>query len=72
MDTDQRIPVTLAGVPTQDYAKVIGAALLEKGERDLALNLMAARNPEEVLRAVSEKVHFIWEREPPAEKEVTA
>lgn len=60
---DTRIPVTLAGVPTQEYSKVISAALLERGERDLALNLMAARNPEEVLRACSEKVRFVWERE---------
>lgn len=61
--SDTRIPVTLAGIPTSEYAKAISTALLAAGERDLALNLMAARNPEEVLRAVSEKVHFIWERE---------
>lgn len=70
--SDTRIPVVLAGVPTMQYKQTITKALLEKGERDLAQNLDAARNPEEVLRVASDHVRFIWEREPPAEKEAAA
>lgn len=67
--TDTRIPVRLAGIPTREIVQTIGQAADQAKRPDVLAKLYAARNVEEALRAVSDDVRFIWEREPPAEKE---
>lgn len=63
MDIDNRIPVVLAGVPTNQIVQVIARTLSRAGRTDLLDTIYAQPTPEHVLREMHDYIRQVWERE---------